>query len=119
MEGKSLNDFRDNTIGTANVLEAIRKTPTISRVVITSSQHVRKPGSGLPQNDEDFAPHGLYGESKKITEQLTRWAGLPCIWTIIRPTTVWGPWHPSLAGWPLENNEKRNLSSPQERPCYS
>jgi nucleoside-diphosphate-sugar epimerase len=96
MAGKSLDDFRDNTIGTANVLEAVKKTPTISRVVITSSQHVRKPGSGLPQHDEDFAPHGLYGESKVITEQLTRWAGLSCIWTIIRPTTIWGPWHPSL-----------------------
>ena len=98
MEGKSLDDFRDNTVGTANVLEAVKKTASISRVIITSSQHVRKPGSGLPQHDEDFAPHGLYGESKVITEQLTRRAGLSCPWTIIRPTTVWGPWHPSLPG---------------------
>lgn len=97
MEGKSLEDFRDNTIGTANVLEAIKKNPSISRVVITSTQHVRKPGSGLPQHDEDFDPHGLYGESKVITERLTRDAGLSCVWTIIRPTTVWGPWHPFLS----------------------
>ncbi|MDP1624574.1 MAG: NAD(P)-dependent oxidoreductase [bacterium] len=98
MEGKSLDDFRDNTVGTANVLEAVKKTASVSRVVITSSQHVRKPGSGLPQHDEDFAPHGLYGESKVITEQLTRRAELSCTWTIIRPTTVWGPWHPFLPG---------------------
>jgi GlcNAc-P-P-Und epimerase len=96
MEGKSLDDFRDNTIGTANVLMAIKKTACVSRVVITSTQHVRKPGSGLPQHDEDFVPHGLYGESKVITEQLTRGAELSCIWTIIRPTTVWGAWHPFL-----------------------
>jgi nucleoside-diphosphate-sugar epimerase len=95
-EGKSLDDFRDNTIGTSNVLEAVKETPSISRVIITSSQHVRKPGSGLPLHDEDFAPHGLYGESKVITEQLTRSAGLSCAWTIIRPTTIWGPWHPFL-----------------------
>jgi len=98
VEGKSRDDFRDNTDGTANVLDAIQKTASVSRVVIASSQHVRKPGSGLPRDDEDFAPHGLYGESKVITEQLTRRAKLSCPWTIIRPTTVWGPWHPFLPG---------------------
>lgn len=96
MEGKSLNDFQDNTIGTANVLNAIKNTPSVSRVIVTSSQHVRKPGSGLPKNDLDFVPHGLYGQSKVITEDVTRKANLSCCWTIIRPTTVWGPWHPFL-----------------------
>jgi GlcNAc-P-P-Und epimerase len=96
MEGKSLDDYRDNTIGTSNVLDAARATSTISHVIITSSQHVRKPGSGYPLHDEDYAPHGLYGESKVIAEQLTRSAGLSGAWTIIRPTTVWGPWHPFL-----------------------
>jgi GlcNAc-P-P-Und epimerase len=96
IEGKSLDDFRDNTFGTANVLAAVKNTATISRVIITSSQHVRKPGSGLPQHDEDYAPHGLYGESKVITEKLTRRAEFSANWTIIRPTTVWGPWHPFL-----------------------
>jgi len=98
MEGKSLSDFRDNTVGTANLLEIIKKTPGISRVIITSSQHVRKPGSGLPRTDLDFAPHGFYGESKVITEKVTREACLTCGWTIIRPTTIWGPCHPYLPG---------------------
>lgn len=96
-EGKSLDDFKDNTLGTANVLEAIKSTPSISRVIITSSQHVRKPGSDFPKHDQDFNPHGLYGESKVITENFTRDANLDCTWTIIRPTTIWGPWHPFLA----------------------
>lgn len=96
MEGKSLEDFRDNTVGTANVLDAIKKTPSVSHVVITSSQHVRKPGTGFPKDDFDFVPHGLYGESKVITEKLTHEADLSCVWTIIRPTTVWGPGHPFL-----------------------
>ncbi len=95
-DGKSLDDYIDNIEGTANVLQAIKNTPSISRVIIVSSQHVRKPGSGFPQYDQDFNPHGLYGESKVITEQLTHQANLECIWTIIRPTTVWGPLHPSL-----------------------
>ena len=95
-EGKSIDDYLDNTKGTSNVLEAARNISSMNRIIITSSQHVRKPGSGFPQHDQDFNPHGLYGESKVITEQLTRQASLSCIWTIIRPTTVWGPYHPHL-----------------------
>jgi len=94
--GKSLDDFVDNTVGTENVLIAIKGTPCVSHAVIASTQHVRKPGSGLAINDIDFAPHGIYGESKVITEKLTRQANLNCTWTIIRPTTVWGPLHPYL-----------------------
>ena len=96
MEGRSLEDFRDNTVGTANVLEATNLTASVSQIIVTSSQHVRKPGSGLPKHDEDYVPHGLYGESKVIAEKLTRAADLACAWTIIRPTTIWGPLHPSL-----------------------
>lgn len=95
-EGKTLDDYPENTIGTKNVLEAIQETPGIQRVIITSSQHVRKPGSGIPQQDSDYVPHGPYGESKVITEQLTRSAKLSCEWVIIRPTTIWGPYHPFL-----------------------
>lgn len=96
MEGRSLEDFKVNVYGTKNVLDAIHQTPSVKRVIITSTQHVRKPGSGLPKHDEDFAPLGLYGQSKVITEQLIRKADLHCTWIIIRPTTIWGPFHPFL-----------------------
>jgi nucleoside-diphosphate-sugar epimerase len=96
-DGKTLDDYADNTTGTANLLDGIRQTPTVSRVVITSSQHVRRPGSGWPKHEEDYLPHGVYGESKVITEKLTRKADLNCTWTIIRPTTIWGPYHTPLA----------------------
>lgn len=96
MDGKTLDDFRENTDGTRNVLEAVRTTPSVTRIIITSTQHVRKPGSPMPQSDEDFEPLDLYGKSKVITEQLTRHSGLTCAWTIIRPTNIWGPWHPVL-----------------------
>ena len=75
MEGKTLDDFRDNTIGTANLLNAVKLTPSVSRAVITSSQHVRKPGSGFPKNDDDYVPHGLYGQSKVITEGIDQRGG--------------------------------------------
>ena len=94
MEGKSLDDFKENTDGTKNILEITKITQSVSRIIVTSSQHVRKPGSELPHHDNDFEPLGLYGQSKVITEQLTRQADLKCVWTIIRPTNIWGPYHP-------------------------
>jgi nucleoside-diphosphate-sugar epimerase len=93
----SLDEFRPNTEGTANVLDACKETTTIERVVITSTQHVRRPGSPPPKSDTDYIPYMFYGESKVITEQLTRAANLKCAWTIIRPTAVWGPGHLMLA----------------------
>jgi nucleoside-diphosphate-sugar epimerase len=94
MEGRSLDDFKANTDGTANLLAAIRSYGKTERVVVTSTQHVRKPGSPPPAHDEDYDPYMLYGESKVVTEKLTRSSGLPGHWTIIRPTAVWGSYHP-------------------------
>jgi len=84
--------FRANTEGTGNVLDAIRATSSVQRAIITSSQFVCAPGR-LPTSDTDYFPETTYGESKVITEELTRKANLPCCWTIIRPTNIWGPWH--------------------------
>jgi nucleoside-diphosphate-sugar epimerase len=86
------NGYRANTEGTRNILEAIRTTPSVQRVIITSSQFVCAPGR-LPKNDTDYFPETVYGESKVITEKLTREANLSACWTIIRPTNIWGPWH--------------------------
>ncbi len=84
--------YRANTVGTANLLEAVRTTPSVKRLIVTSTQYVCGPGS-LPTHDEDYFPHTVYGESKVKTERLTRNADLNCAWTIIRPTNIWGPWH--------------------------
>jgi GlcNAc-P-P-Und epimerase len=88
-----LGDYKVNTEGTANILHCIKATPSVQRVIITSSQFVYGP-PGTPQYDEDYKPIGAYGRSKVITEQFTRSAGLNCVWTIVRPTNIWGPWHP-------------------------
>ncbi len=84
--------YRVNTDGTQNVLQAIHATPSVQRSIVTSTQFVCGPGR-MPQHDEDYFPVTIYGESKIITEKLTRVAELACCWTIIRPTNVWGPWH--------------------------
>ncbi len=87
-----LDDYRANTEGSENIFRAIASTPSVRRAVITSTQFVHQ-YKGLPQHDEDFAPHTVYGESKVIMERTLRQAHLQCTWTIIRPTNIWGPWH--------------------------
>jgi nucleoside-diphosphate-sugar epimerase len=84
--------YEINTVGTKNVLDAIRATPSVERSIITSTQFVCAPGR-LPESDTDYFPETVYGHSKVVTEQLTRAANLTSCWTIIRPTNVWGPWH--------------------------
>jgi nucleoside-diphosphate-sugar epimerase len=88
-----LDDYKVNTEGTANILQCIKAMPSVQRVIITSSQYVYGP-PGIPRYDEDYRPIGAYGVSKVISEQFTKSAGLNCVWTIIRPTNIWGPWHP-------------------------
>jgi len=97
MEGKSVKDYAPNVVGTENVLNAAKSLLSLQRVLITSSQHVRRPGAGPARNDEDFDPYGAYGQSKVVTEKLTRNANLHCCWTIMRPTAIWGPGQWGLA----------------------
>jgi nucleoside-diphosphate-sugar epimerase len=92
-ESGSVADFPQNTDGVSNLLTAVRNAPTVARLIVTSTQMVCQPGY-WPEHDEDYAPDSVYGQSKIITEQLTRQANLDCVWTIIRPTNIWGPWHP-------------------------
>ena len=92
-DSSNLRDYRVNTDGTANLLEAVQQTPSVARLIVASTQFTNKPGH-IPLHDEDFLPHTTYGESKAIAERLIRDANLQCTWTIIRPTNVWGPWHP-------------------------
>jgi nucleoside-diphosphate-sugar epimerase len=92
-DGAGLDDYTVNTEGTRNLIEAANTCKSLERVIITSTQFVVGPGS-LPQHDEDFRPHTVYGESKAIAERMVRQSTLECAWTIVRPTNVWGPWHP-------------------------
>lgn len=86
-----LEAYRQNHEGTALLLEVMKSIPTIRRAVITSTQFVCEAGY-QPKHDQDYKPFTLYGESKRLTECATREADLPFTWSIIRPTTIWGPW---------------------------
>lgn len=84
--------YQGNIDGAANIIEATKKYSSVARVIFTSTQYVKRPGP-LPRNAEDYDPHTVYGESKIKMEKLIRSSDIPCAWTIIRPTNVWGPWH--------------------------
>ncbi len=82
--------YQQNHIGTERLLRVVKDTPSIERLIITSTQFVCEAGY-QPQHDLDFKPFTIYGETKRRNEVDTRGAGLTCAWTIIRPTTIWGP----------------------------
>jgi nucleoside-diphosphate-sugar epimerase len=87
-----LDDYKINTSGSENIINAIKASGSVKRVIFTSTQFVNQ-YHGIPKHDEDYAPHTVYGESKVIMEKMIRGADLKCEWVIIRPTNIWGPWH--------------------------
>ncbi len=91
LRGKSLKDYDANMTGISNLLEVLDKVPNLKRVVFTSSMYVCEPGY-KPKDFEDYAPHTLYGESKVETEKRIKEKNPEYEWSIIRPTSIWGPW---------------------------
>jgi nucleoside-diphosphate-sugar epimerase len=93
-DGRTLADYRVNIEGSANFIEAIKAAGSVERTVYYSTQYVVRAGP-LAQNDREYRPVNLYGDSKSRMEEMVRQdASLPGIWTIVRPTNIWGPWHP-------------------------
>lgn len=90
-EKTNLSGYSSNTDGVANLVSAIEVTPSVKRAIWTSSQLVCKVGY-VPKSPTDYLPSTLYGESKVLTEKIVRDSdGAGRTWTIVRPTTVWGP----------------------------
>lgn len=89
----NLEDYKENHEGTQHILNVLQKYK-IKRLIVASTQYVYKSTeSYMPLNNKDFKPHTVYGQSKVLTEQYLHSADLKCIWTIVRPTNIWGPWH--------------------------
>ena len=93
---KSLADFDTNIRGTQNILEVARSLSNLEKFIFTSTQYVNSPGLPVLNDLEALRPYGFYGQSKLIGERLTQRILEHHNWTIIRPTTIWGPWHPIL-----------------------
>jgi nucleoside-diphosphate-sugar epimerase len=90
LNGATIDDYAANTVGVENLLKILETLPHLEKVVFASSMYVCQPGY-QPVDYEDYKPHTPYGESKVLTEKLIKKANPKYTWSIIRPTSIWGP----------------------------
>lgn len=91
LNGATVADYRANTEGVQNVIDAATSA-SVERVLFASSRLVCRIGY-QPRSPVDFLPSTPYGESKVVGEQMVRAIqGKPFEWSIVRPTSIWGPW---------------------------
>jgi len=95
-DSNNIADYRVNTEGSANLIASMKPCSTIERTIFVSTQYVVGPGK-LPDSVRDHRPHTTYGRSKCIMEDLIFKSDIAATWTIVRPTNVWGSWHPRYA----------------------
>ncbi len=93
---KSLDQFSTNINGTRNVIQLVKSNPNIKKVIFTSTQYVNLPGLVPPKSLTEYLPFGYYGVSKLIGERDVHESLLNANWTIVRPTAIWGKYHPVL-----------------------
>lgn len=91
LDGKNIDDYDSNTVGVDNLVKLTRKLPNLQKVIFTSSMLVCR-GGYMPKDEDDYNPNTIYGESKIIGEKIVKEADLNYAWSIIRPTSIWGPW---------------------------
>jgi dTDP-4-dehydrorhamnose reductase len=89
LDGKNIQYYKANFIGTKNIIEIANSVSSIKRVIFASSLLVNKIGTN--SNDNLFYnPDTMYGQSKVLMEQVVRFSICNFKWCIIRPTTIWG-----------------------------
>ena len=91
LNGSNMNDYSANTLGVQNLMKIVKNLQSLKKVLITSSMLVCKLGY-QPKDDFDFNPSTIYGESKVLSEMYVRENQPLCDWSILRPTSIWGPW---------------------------
>ncbi len=91
LHGRTEADYAANSVGVENLMDAIGAAPSLTRLLVASSRLVCEIGY-QPTSDTDYRPTTPYGESKVRTEQIVRAADPSVPWTLVRPTSIWGPW---------------------------
>ena len=89
LKSKDLNYYKENYLGTKNIIDAANLVSSIKRIIFTSTLLVNKIGT----NNNQFLfynPNTKYGESKVLMEKVIRLSECKFDWCIIRPTTIWG-----------------------------
>ena len=91
LNGSNINDYTANTLGVENLMKIAKNLQSLKKILITSSMLVCELGY-QPKGEFDFRPSTIYGESKVLTERIVRKNQPLCDWSILRPTSIWGPW---------------------------
>lgn len=91
LDGITIDDYKTNILGVENIILVAKKIDCLQKIIFTSSMLVCKVGY-QPLNNFDYKPNTIYGESKVLTEKIVWDNQLDCDWSIIRPTSIWGPW---------------------------
>jgi nucleoside-diphosphate-sugar epimerase len=96
LDGRTLADYAVNTTGTDNLIAAIAERGAVRRFVHYSTQLVAGlfDESRFIDETEPFRTTTVYGDSKVESEKVVRARcdALGIAWTIVRPTSVYGPW---------------------------
>ncbi len=96
LNGRSVSDYTVNTDGTRNLIEAIARQGGTARFVHYSTQLVVGlfDEARFLDETEPYRTRTPYGESKIESERLVSelCPALEMPYTIIRPTSVYGPW---------------------------
>lgn len=91
LNGISEKDYEANTIGTLNLIDVLKETKSVKRVIFTSSMLVCKLGH-IPKDENEYSATTIYGQSKVAMEKLIRNTNHQYTYAIVRPTSIWGPW---------------------------
>jgi len=91
ISGSRLEEYSANTIGVTNVVDAVNNSSSVYKAIFASSMLVCSVGY-QPREILDYDPPNAYGESKVRGEMIVRSQMKENIWTIVRPTSIWGPW---------------------------
>jgi nucleoside-diphosphate-sugar epimerase len=115
-EKKNIKGYAANIDGVRHLLGAAQKIDSLERIIVASSMLVCKVGH-IPQTEHEYSPGNLYAQSKVETELITRREDLQCIWTIVRPTTIWGPYHAGLKNGFFKILQKKLYFHPGRKTC--
>lgn len=89
-------NYAVNIDGLTNLVGALTDLGKDVHIIHFSTQLVVKPGY-QPKDQNDLAPYTEYGVSKAKAEVFFQQLEGGPTWTMVRPSTIWGAWHPSFA----------------------
>lgn len=109
------DEFSSIWNGTAIVAQAFAGCRNAQRFVNVSTQLVIAAGY-RPNGLEDYSPYTQYGEAKAYSEKQLLAEDLEYELVTLRPTNIWGPWHPSYANSVLKYLQKGFYLYPVTNP---